>query len=298
VLTALFILLITFDIWNVSRRFLDTDDFERNPVKNYFSANEADTEILKDNSDYRVLNFRDPFNDGRTSYFHQSIGGYHGAKLLRYQELIEKPLSNDIQKTIGKIQDSSMDFEDSHVINMLNTKYFLAGTASNAVIRNIHSNGSAWLVKSVEKVNSPDEEYELVGEINTKKEVVVDISKFNISSETYDSDGQIKLISKFPDQIKYECNNDSLAFAVFSEIYYPDGWKATINGEETDIIRVNYVLRGLEIPPGKNEIEFSFQPKEYFIGNLIMRWTSIGAYLVVLGLVIIGYTGNKGRSEE
>jgi hypothetical protein len=298
VLSIIFILLITFDIWNVSRRFLDTDDFERNPVNNYFSANEADTEILKDDSDYRVLNFRDPFNDGRTSYFHQSIGGYHGAKLLRYQELIEKPLSDDIQKTIGKIQDSSMDFEDSHVINMLNTKYFLAGTAKNAVIRNIHSNGSAWLVNSVKQANSPDEEYKLVGEINTKKEAVVDISKFNISSEIYDSKGQIELISKFPGRISYECNNDSLSFAIFSEIYYPDGWKATINGREADIIRVNYVLRGLEIPPGRNEIEFVFQPKEYFTGNLIMRWTSICAYLVVLGLIAIGYTRKKGRSEE
>jgi hypothetical protein len=298
ILTAIFILIITFDIWNVSRRFLDTDDFERNPVKNYFTANEADSEILKDGGDYRVLNFRDPFNDGRTSYFHQSIGGYHGAKLLRYQNLVEKPLSNDIQNTIAKIQDNSMDFENSHVLNMLNTRYFLAGTAKNAVIRNVHSNGSAWLVNSVMQVNSPDAEYKLVAEINTKTEAVVDISKFKISSETYDSDGQIKLISKFPDRIKYECTNDSLSFAVFSEIYYPDGWKATINGEEADIIRVNYVLRGLEMPPGRNEIEFSFQPKVYFMGNMIMRWTSIGAYLIVLGLIIIGFTGNKGKSEE
>ena len=298
VLTALFILLITFDVWNVSRRFLDTDDFERNPVRNYFSPNDADSEILKDDSDYRVLNFRDPFNDGRTSYFHQSVGGYHGAKLLRYQQLIEKPLSSDIQKTIGKIQESTMDFEDSHVINMLNAKYFLAGTARNAVIRNNHNNGSAWFVNSVKHVNSPDEEYKTVAEINTKTEAVVDISKFNISSETYYGDGQIKLISKFPDRIKYECNNDSQSFAVFSEIYYPDGWKATINGGEVDIIRVNYVLRGLEIPPGRNEIEFSFRPKVYFKGNLIMRWTSIVAYLVILGLIIIGYTGKKGRSEE
>jgi uncharacterized membrane protein YfhO len=191
-----------------------------------------------------------------------------------------------------------MDFEDSHVINMLNTKYFLAGTARNAVIRNIHSNGSAWLVNSVKQANSPDEEYKLVGEINTKAEAVVDISKFNISSGTYDRDGQIELISKFPDRITYECNNDSLSFAVFSEIYYPDGWKATINGAEAEIIRVNYVLRGLEIPPGRNEIEFVFQPKEYFTGNLIMRWTSIGGYLVVLGLIVMGYTRNKGRSEE
>jgi hypothetical protein len=298
VLASIFVLLITFDLWNVSRRYLDIDDFERNPVKNYFSPNEANAEILKDDGDYRVLNFRDAFNDGRTSYFHQSIGGYHGAKLLRYQNLIEKPLSNDIQNTIAKIQDNSMDFEESHVLNMLNTKYFLAGTSRNTVIKNIYSNGSAWLVKTVNHVNSPDEEYKLVAEINTKTDAVVDVSKFKVSAEDFDASGQIKLISKSPDRLKYECINDSKSFAVFSEIFYPDGWKATINGSETDIIRVNYVLRGLEIPSGNNEIEFVYHPSEYYTGNPIMKWFSIGTYLLVLGLIITGFTRKKGQTKE
>lgn len=298
ILAAISIALITFDLWNVSRRYLDVDDFERDPVRNYFTANEADQEILKDKADYRVLNFRDPFNDGRTSYFHQSIGGYHGAKLLRYQNLIEIPLSNDIQQTITKIQQNSLDFANSHILNMLNTKYFIAGASRNAIIRNNYSNGSAWLVESVRHANSPDEEYQLVQEIDTKKEAIVDISKFEVSDKAFSTSGQIELVSKTPDKLVYRSSGDSASFAVFSEIYYPEGWKAFINGTEAEILRVNFVLRGLEIPAGNNDIEFVFEPRVFLMGNQIMRGFSIGTYLLVIGLIVMGFTRKKAKSEE
>jgi len=278
-------ILILLDLWFVDKRYLKTEDFQRNPVRSYFTPNGADLQVMKDKSDYRVLNLIDPFNDGRTSYFHQSIGGYHGAKLRRYQDLIEQPLSSDINTAIQKIQSSNLDFSDNHIVNMLNTKYFLAGTSENSVIENNAPNGSAWFIQKLITVNSPSEEIEMLRKIDTKAEAVIDVSRFDLSETKYDSSGNIQLLIKEPSYLKYETKNPRKGFIVLSEIFYPQGWIARINGEDAEIKRVNYVLRGMVVPPGENTIELFFRPGVYYIGNKIMFWFSLITYLIIIGVL-------------
>jgi uncharacterized membrane protein YfhO len=146
---------------------------------------------------------------------------------------------------------------------------------------NTHANGNAWFVRNVEKVNSANEELARVCSINTKTTAVVDVSKFPLGNISGDSTGSIKLIENKPNYLKYESNAGTSGLAVFSEVYYAKGWVATIDGQEKNIIRANYILRALEIPEGKHTIEFKFQPKAYSVGNTV---TMASSWLVLLAL--------------
>lgn len=286
---SLLILFVFVDMFGIAKRFINADTFVRKSRQSEFRLTEADQRILKDKDpNYRVMNLLNPFNDAKTSYHHKSIGGYHGAKLGRYQELIERAIAPEQSQVISALQNGSFSFGDIGVLNMLNTKYFVAGVSANAVIPNPTANGNAWFVSDVIEVSSADEEIGEVSKIDTKTTAVIDESKFEISGFVPSANGIISLEEYQPNYLTYSSANAGDGLAVFSEIYYPKGWTATIDGQEAEILRVNYVLRALQIPEGEHVIEFKFAPSSYAIGNTVALISSSLLILTLLGA--IGYS--------
>lgn len=273
VFAALLILLISLDILLVNHRYVNGENYVSARKNTFLTPTPADRVILNDNTPgFRVLNLQNPFNEARTSAFHHSIGGYHGAKMRRYQDLITIHLEKEINNIIS---DGRLTQENTHVLNMLNTKYVLAGLAEDAVIQNPYANGAAWFIQEIKTVNSPQEEIDALSEINLKQEAVLDISNFKKPSIQYDSTSSIVLKIAKPNYLLYESNSSVNGYVVFSEIYYPKGWIAKIDNQEASIDRVNYVLRGLAVPAGTHRIEFTFNPAVYATGNTIMLICSI-----------------------
>lgn len=269
-----FTLLILFDLVQVNLRYVNDDDFRQaRKIDKPFIASPADLQIQKDISHYRVANFTgDPFQDGRTSYFHKSIGGYHAAKLGRYQDLIEFQL--------GK--------QNMQVYNMLNVKYFIIPNddGKEQVQQNPNINGNAWFVKDIMYVKSANEEIKALDSLLTKNTAVINEKSLNNTvsfSEELDSLATINLVKYSLNALTYNSNSTKDEFAVFSEIYYRDGWNAYIDGELKPHINVNYVLRGLEIPAGKHSIEFRFEPKVIQIGSTISLISYVFLLLIPLG---------------
>lgn len=286
----LFAVLLIADYMPVAKRYLNNENFKRDVKGTFFAPAEADEQILQDDTHYRVLNLNNPFNEARTSYYHSSIGGYHGAKMRRYQDLIENHLQNEIATAIDILRSGSTNFSELDVLNMLNTKYFKFGDQAGQVVINEDAIGNAWFVQELKSVTSPDEEIVVLGEINTANTAVINSKKFKVPTSDF-SNGSIKLSSYAPNELVYESTNNGAGLAVFSEIYYPKGWKAYIDGKEADILQVNYVLRALEVPAGNHEIKFEFKPAAYFIGNKIMWASSILLIFLIVGSV--GYSIRK-----
>lgn len=277
---AAFVLLIALDVMLVSSRYLSNSNYERNTGNEILNPTAADQMILADTDlAYRVLNLQNPFNEARTSYFHHSIGGYHGAKIRRYQDVIERQISPEISNFIKNYQEGTIDFQDLKVLNMLNAKYFYAGANTQGVFPNPNTLGNAWFVNEVIEVNSPDEEIEMLGNIEPDSVCLMDISKFSNIHVSNNNSGSINLVEYRPDYLKYQSSSNEDGFAVFSEVYYPVGWNATIEGKPVDIKQVNYILRGLDIPAGEHTIEFKFEPASYYTGNKI---TLIGSILTLV----------------
>ena len=255
-----FAVLILFDLVQVNLRYVNGDDFkEARAIDKPFKASTADLQILKDKSHYRVANFStDPFQDGRTSYFHKSIGGYHAAKMGRYQDLIEFQLSK----------------QNMQVYNMLNTKYFIIPGDNGEVIaqQNPNANGNAWFVKNINYVQTADQEIRALDSTQTKNIAIVNenniYKKINFSLEV-DSLAYIKLTEYSLNSLTYETSSKFDEFSVFSEIYYKNGWKSYIDGELQPYTNVNYVLRGMEIPKGEHIIKFKFEPSVIKTGSII-----------------------------
>ncbi|MBU2914814.1 YfhO family protein [Reichenbachiella agariperforans] len=291
---GLIIALVLIDMFGVAKRYLNGDSFARKAGKGEWAMSEADKRILQDSDpDYRVLNLMNPFNDAKTSYYHKSIGGYHGAKMRRYQDLVETSLSPELSQVIQDLQAGKFNFEQAQVLNMLNTKYFKAGEEARAVIPNPAANGNAWFVKEVVEVNNADDELMTMMSLDTKTEAVVDMAKFELGTIAYDSAAQVTLTAYAPNRLVYQSSSRADGLAVFSEIYYPVGWSATIDGEEVSILRANYVLRALEVPAGTHEIIFEFKPESYYTGNTI---TWIFNVLLVLGC--LAFVGVSFREEK
>jgi hypothetical protein len=282
------ILMITLDIAVVDRRYLTEDNYKRKRDHAAFVATEADLEILKDKSYYRVYNLQNAFLEARTSYFHHSAGGYHGVKLRRYQDLYDSCLLKETNELIQNIQAGKMGFNEYGIINMLNIKYMVFGPQRENIIPNSSANGNAWFVSEVLSADSPSEELKRVCELNTRQSAVVNQSEFKVGSFAFDSMSTINLVEHNPNYLKYESSSQSDGFAIFSEIYYPKGWHASVDGTEVSLLRANYVLRALNVPAGKHIIEFRFQPKAYTVGNKI---TTASSWIMLLLLVgSIGWT--------
>ena len=269
-----FTLLILFDLVQVNLRYVNDDDFRQaRKIDKPFRASSVDLQIQKDKSHYRVANFTgDPFQDGRTSYFHKSIGGYHAAKMGRYQDLIEFHL--------GK--------QNMQVYNMLNVKYFIIpdNDGKEQMQQNPNNNGNAWFIKNIKYVKSANEEIKALDSLNTKTTVVINEKSLTTSvsySKELDSLANINLVKYSLNALTYDSNSTKDEFAVFSEIYYKNGWNAYIDGELKPHLNVNYVLRGLEIPAGKHSIEFRFEPKVIQTGSTISLLSYVLLLLIPLG---------------
>lgn len=283
---SLMVLLVLIDMFGISKRFINSETFKRKNSSE-FVLTDADKRILRDESEnYRVLNLMNPFNEATTSYFHSSIGGYHGAKMGRYQDLVSEIISQEHNQVISALQNGSTEFGGIGILNMLNTKYFKFGAEAKAVLPNNLANGNVWFAQDLKRVQSPNEEMETLKYIDTKSTVVVDESKFEIGSFSYDSLSNIRLKSCEPNSLTYESNASVDGLAVFSEIYYPEGWQVTIDGNSVDMIRANYVLRALEVPKGKHEIKFEFRPTSYYTGNTISMVFSVLLMLMLAGAIV------------
>jgi len=272
--------MVTMDMSFVDKRYLTKEKFQRKHENTFFAETGADAAILKDKSYFRVYNVYDPqgpFAEARTSYHHYSLGGYHGAKLRRYQDLYDSCISKETQQLFTNARKGDMNLDKYGVINMLNTKYIIYGPEASNIIVNQSANGNAWFVKEVVKASSANEELEKTGQVNTKEVAVV--SSTDSRQLTVDSTASIVMTEFKPRYIKYESQSIADGLAVFSEIYYPKGWYAFIDGKETEILRADYVLRALSVPAGKHLIEFKFEPKAYVVGNKV---TSASGWAVVL----------------
>lgn len=274
-------IIMSLDLIPIGLRYLHEENYTVNPARNFFQLTEANKAILDDGQDARALYLVNPWNDARISYHHQSIGGYHGAKLRRYQDLIEWQLEAEYMQIVDSLQNQASSLPYVPVMSMLNTRYLIAGNTANSVLFNRYAFGNAWLVDYVYAVESADEELLGLSEIELEYEALTTVFT---SDKEYNAQGSITLTDRRPNRLVYEYEVDDLALAVFSEIYYPKGWKAFIGDEEVDIIRVNYLLRGLELPAGSGTITFKFEPDSFFVGNKVAGIANI----LVLALIAIG----------
>lgn len=241
---------------------------------------------LNANTNYRVINLDNPFNSALVSYFHKSSGGYSPAKLRRYQDMIDFYIGTEISMI-------TQAPEKMKALNMLNTKYYLQG--GNLAATNPYALGNAWYVNTVKKVDSNNDEILEFKNINPKSTAIIH-SEFNnvINGTSYQSNGNsINLVDYKPNHLTYSTDNQSKGLAVFSEIYYEDGWKAYIDGNEVDYARANYILRALEIPAGKHQVEFIFESKAFKIGNLI----SLVIFFITLTILVLSlYQKRKNKN--
>lgn len=297
--TAIIAVLIFIDLVQIDKQFVNDSNFKsKQEAKVPFPMTTADKEILEDKDpDYRVLNIAvNTFNESGTSYYHKSIGGYHAAKLRRYQDLIDHHLQNSIQNVMGTLRtqpnDSSLraTFAKQGILNMLNTKYIIYNPDA-APLQNRYALGNAWFVHDIKMAKNADEEIQLVGGINPAYTAVIN-EKFNTELEGFtpksaDATAKIRLTEYKPNHLKYESETETEQLAVFSEIYYNKGWNAYIDGELKPHFGADYVLRAIRIPTGKHTVEFKFEPHNYYLGEKISLASCILLFGAIATSVII-----------
>lgn len=306
-----FIALFLADLWTVDKRYLNNDNFKSKRQISEIKASPVNYEINKDTTpNYRVLNICqepriNPFSDATTSYFHNSIGGYHGAKPGRYQELIENHIINNINN-IGKATsiptfDSIMSQQGA--LNMLNTKYIILDL-NQLPLTNKSALANSWFVDYYQIVENANAEMDALSQINPAVTALVD-KRFeelikNVPANSTDSSfsGSIVLSDYKPNHLSYKSSSDKDKLAVFSEIYYPYGWNAYIDGEKTEHIRANYLLRALAVPAGSHTIEFKFEPRSYSIGQAVSMICSILVVLIILGAAIYLFLSKKQAIKQ
>ena len=298
-----------YDLYSVNKRYLNEDIFvekrlnqspflteysetliqkaeENKTVSQILSRVELNKELTKlkqiDSTQYRVLNLLiSPFNESNTSYFHQSIGGYHGAKLRIYQDIIDTYFAKGLSENI---------------LNLLNTKYIVSTDEQNRILSTINpnANGNAWFVQKIEKKKEGKEELLALEKLNNKQEAIY-VANTKLKSETFNpSNASIKLVSYKPNKLTYSVQTPTNQFAVFSEIYYPHGWVAKIDGKETPIIKTDFFLRGIEVPANAKKIVFEFKPQSVAYGMKISMISSVLFVLLLLGGVF--YEVKKRKS--
>ncbi|QBN20250.1 YfhO family protein [Flavobacterium nackdongense] len=263
--------LMVSDLFFVDKKYVDSKDFvSSREVEVPFVETPADFTILQDTSNFRVFDIAGHLT-GRTPYFHKSIGGYSAVNPRRMEQLFNYQISkNNIE-----------------ILNMLNVKYVIQTDSTNAAfpVQNPNANGNAWFVKNIKFVQTADEEMKALDKLDTKNVAVINSKEFEINNKAFakDSLAAITLESYKPNHLKYTSNNTNEGLAVFSEMYYKNGWKATIDGKEIGILRANYALRALQIPAGKHTIEFKFEPQVVKTGSTIALVSSIGMLLLFIG---------------
>ncbi|MBM3177887.1 MAG: YfhO family protein [Bacteroidetes bacterium] len=278
---GLIMVVVMVDIFSFNTRYFGEDKYRRK-AEDAVQMTEADKLILQDTSYYRVYNLVGPMNEARTSYFHHSIGGYHGAKIRRYQDLYDSLIAPQTQQFIEGARTGNLDFDRMTATNMLNVKYIVYGPEPENVIPNPRAFGPAWFVNKILAVENPTEELKMTSENDLSSTAVVDRNKFEAASKAIvgrDSLSRITLESRSPRKMLYRSINAKDGMAVFSEVYYPEGWEVTIDGKQASMVRVNYILRGLLIPAGEHQIEFKFEPSPFVVGDKI---TASANWLILL----------------
>ena len=295
VLIAALAVLCLVDMWGVNKRYLYDEQFVEKQVQTQgFQQTETDKLILQDEAlDYRVLNLAsNTFNENNTAYWHKSVGGYHAAKLRRYQEMIEEHISGEMQGLFRAVADAGGDMEklnpaDFPVLNMLNTRYLIFPLQGGQTmpLPNPYALDNAWFVDEVQYVNNANDEIDAIHDLNPLQTAVVD-KKFEsvVKSVASDSTASIELVAYEPNYLTYEVDSDKEGTVVFSEIYYP-GWISTIDGEEVPHGRANYILRAMNVPAGKHVVEFRFDPKSLHTTETI-AFIALGL-LALLALVVV-----------
>ena len=267
-------LLLILDLVEVDRRYVNNDNFvSALKVDRPYQASTIDKELLKDTTNFRVLDRSD--NSTKSSYFHNSIEGYHAAKLRRFKA----------------VQEFHIDKTNFEVLNMLNTKYIIYQNKEGEVLyfENENTNGNAWFVDAIESFETPDEEILALDKINTKTTAIANASDLKSKRFVKDSMASIQLVDYKLNHLVYETKTTEDGFAVFSEVYYKNGWNATIDGVEVKHYNVNYILRGLEIPKGTHTVVFKFNPSVVTTGSNISLVSSILLVLLILGQGILIY---------
>jgi hypothetical protein len=286
------------DMWAVNKRYLNEDNFAPpQEVKNPFPESRADQLILNDSEEnFRVLNLAvNTFNDASTSYYHHSIGGYHGAKLQRYQDMIDYHIQKEMQNIITTLQGEGVNrqqldnvLKNQAVLNMLNTKYIIYNK-QQAPIQNDHRFGPAWFVDDFRLVQTAEEEINSLDQVDPAQTAVIHqdyASPVENRQFKKDTSGTIRLTHYQPNQLKYQYQADSEQLVVFSEVYYPEGWKLYVDGKQTDLFRADYILRAAIIPEGEHQIEMKFEPKSYLVGNRISGYSSV--ILLLFTVLVLG----------
>ena len=292
--------IIFFDLVLLDFNYFNKEDYvSKRKSENYYTPTVADQQILQDPAkNYRVLDLaRNTFNSATASYYHKTVGGYHAAKLRRYQELIEKHIHTNMQQL-----NKGFDNDKIPVLNMLNTKYILIGENNQVTqaIPNPNAMGNAWLVNEIKVVENADEEIASLSAFDPGKIAFVDkryADKLPENKTFNTGNASIELVDYNPNALQYQSKASGQQFAVFSEIFYDKGWKAYIDGQEAPIVRVNYVLRGMVIPDGNHEIKFEFKPKSYFLGNKISFASSI-IILILLGFTVFKKTNTQVSDKQ
>lgn len=268
-------LIVTFDLWQIDKRYLNKENFVTpSDYSNLFAPSPVDQAIKQDPDPYyRVLNVtQNILADAMTSYHHKSIGGYHAARLSLYQDIIDRQITKN----------------NMQVLNMLNTKYVIMPDQQGQLTyqRNPGAKGNAWFVSQIKWAANADEEMNILNSLQVDDTAVVD-ARFKAGLENYtfskDSAANIKLTKYGLNELQYQSHNSQNGFAVFSEVYYPKGWNVYIDNKPGEIVRANYVLRAVKIPAGDHQITLRFEPRSYYVGNLVSRYSSILMLLLFFG---------------
>ena len=293
------LVLVVADLLPVDARYLNEENFVRKAeYEERFEPTKANRYIQETDKDpnYRVLNIAvNTFQDAATSYHHKSVGGYHPAKLRRYQDLIDYHIQPEMEAIMTAmrqpgVSDSTLRLAlaGQHVLNMLNTRYIIYNPESQP-LKNRYAMGNAWFVAEVKSAKDADEEIQALGSLDPRRTAVVaDAFKESLSGWQYtpDSSATIRQTSFAPNKLTYESQTASEQLAVFSEVYYPDGWKVFVDGQPATHLRADYILRAMRIPAGKHTIEFRFEPDAYTTGE---RWSLIASVVLLLGLLTAGF---------
>ena len=301
---GIILVLCLVDLWTVNKRYLNDDMFvpksEREAPQ---EKSQTDELILRDTSlDYRVLNLAsNTFNENETSYYHKSIGGYHAAKLRRYQEMIEAYINPEMQRLFGAVSESGGDMTQVNgdsicpVLNMLNTKYFIFPLQGGQTvpIQNPYVYGNGWFVDQITYVDNANKEIETVGQIDLRHQAVAD-AKFKEQlgeAAVQDTASIVTITSYEPNRLTYDVNSGKGGVLVFSEIYYP-GWTATVDGKAVELGRVNYILRAIHIQPGQHQVELAFFPKSVDMTETI-AYIAFALLLLILIYVVVSLFRKK-----
>ena len=301
------LLLCLIDLWQINKRYLNDDMFvpksEREAPQ---QKTQTDELILRDQSlDYRVLNrASNTFNENETSYYHKSIGGYHAAKLRRYQEVVERYINPEMQRLFRSVSEAAGDMTQVNgdsifpVLNMLNAKYFIFPLEGGQTvpIKNPYVYGNAWFVDELRYVDNANQEMDALGQLDLRHQAVADAKFKDLLGEAVvqDTASVVTITAYEPNRLSYDVNSGKGGVLVFSEIYYP-GWTATVDGQPVELGRVDYLLRAMQIAPGRHQVELSFFPKSV---NATETFAYSAYGILILVLLGAGYMEYRRRQKK